>query len=415
MDAAAAEGAGRAVYASEVFADPWRAAGIVVALIVLAAFLSAIRLAVARASRPQRPVVEGEGAVQALPIRARVLGALFVGNVLLCTGAAVVAADAFMQRMDEEGIGPLAPAILVVSVGVVLAEALAHLAVRRGLVGAAFAACGLPLDRYAQKLTAREEIRDRLDLLQRDGEVVKTERDMLGGLLDLGELTVEEVMVHRTKMRTIDADLPPDAIVAEVLASPHTRLPVWRERPDNIVGILHAKDLFRALAGERPRAGLDLDMVVTPPWFVPATTSLRDQLSVFLARKQHFALVVDEYGDLMGLVTLEDILEEIVGDIADEHDVAARGVRPQPDGSFLVDGSVPIRDLNRMMDWHIPDEEATTIAGLVIHEAQAIPDAGQAFTFHGFRFEVLRRVRNRIAALKVSRLEAEAGPSRKAG
>jgi Mg2+/Co2+ transporter CorB len=385
---------------------------LVVALFVaLAALLSAVRLTLARASRPEPQRSEREAVPPPPPVRARVLGALLVGNVLLNTAAAVVAATHLARLFAEEGgEGTMAASILALTTAVILAEALARLAVRRGLVEAAFLRVGIRLDRYAQKLTAREEIRDRIDLLRHDGEVVKTERDMLGGLLDLGELTVEEVMVHRTRMRTIDAALPRDALIREVLASPHTRLPVWRERPDGIIGVLHAKDLFRAIAGERP--GLDIETVLSPPWFVPATTSLRDQLAAFLARKQHFALVVDEYGDLMGLVTLEDILEEIVGDIADEHDVAARGVRPQPDGSFLVDGSVAIRDLNRMMDWQIPDEEATTIAGLVIHEAQAIPEAGQAFTFHGFRFEVLRRVRNRIAALRVSRLEPGAETAR---
>ena len=397
--------------------DPSQVAALVVILLILAALLSAIRLTLARASRPERDEADRSGAAahRSPPVRARVLGGLLVGNILLNTAAAMTGATYLARQLRQDG-GLMAAAIVALSAAVVLAEALARLAVHRGLVERAFGGLGIRLDRYAQRLSAREEIRDRLDLLQRDGEVVKTERDMLGGLLDLGELTVSEVTVHRTKMRTIDAGLPFDVLVREVLASPHTRLPVWRERPDNITGVLHAKDLFRTIAGERSRARFDLDTIVTPPWFVPATTSLRDQLSAFLARKQHFALVVDEYGDLMGLVTLEDILEEIVGEIADEHDVAARGVRPQPDGSLLVDGSVPIRDLNRMMDWHIPDEEATTVAGFVIHEAQAIPEAGQAFTFHGFRFEVLRRVRNRIAALRVAPLaDTAAGAARRAG
>ena len=222
---------------------------------------------------------------------------------------------------------------------------------------------------------------------------------MLGGLLDLNDLTVSEVMVHRTRMRTLDVELPADELVREVLASPHTRMPLYRDGPDNIVGVLHAKDLFRARAEGRVSS---VEALATLPWFVPEATTLRDQLRAFLARRQHFALVVDEYGDLKGLVTLEDILEEIVGEISDEHDVAARGVRPQPDGSVLADGAVPIRDLNRMMDWHLPDDEATTVAGLVIHEAMTIPDTGQVFNFHGFRFEVLRRARNRVTALRIA-------------
>jgi Mg2+/Co2+ transporter CorB len=226
---------------------------------------------------------------------------------------------------------------------------------------------------------------------------------MFGGVLDLAELTVADVMVHRTRMRSINADLPPRELVAEVLASPFTRLPLWRERPDNIVGVLHAKDLLRALsAAQGDFDALRIDDIALEAWFVPDTTALEDQLQAFLRRKTHFALVVDEYGEVQGLVTLEDILEEIVGDISDEHDLAVQGVRQNGDGSVTVDGAVPIRDLNRVMDWHLPDEEATTIAGLVIHAARAIPEAGQVFTFYGFRFEVLRKTRNRITALRIS-------------
>ncbi|TDR93561.1 HlyC/CorC family transporter [Enterovirga rhinocerotis] len=387
---------------------PWQIAALVCGLLAAAALLSAIRLTLARASRPDPESSEGQtGVRRALPLRARVLGALFVGNILLNTAAAVIAATALIAILSEQGFASAAGvAIGVVSLAAVLAEALARLAARAGCVERVFGLVGLRLENYAQKLSFREEIRGRLDLLDQDGDVPNTERQMLGGLLDLGEMTVFDVMIHRTKMRTIDAELPVQEVVREVLASPYTRLPVFRGTPDNIIGVLHAKDLFRAIEGRRERARIDIEAVASPPWFVPDTTSLRDQLSAFLAKKQHFALVVDEYGDLMGLVTLEDILEEIVGEIGDEHDVAARGVRPQADGSLLVDGSVPVRDLNRMMGWALPDEEATTVAGLVIHEAQAIPEAGQAFTFHGFRFEVLRRMRNRIVALRVSRLPA---------
>jgi Mg2+/Co2+ transporter CorB len=229
---------------------------------------------------------------------------------------------------------------------------------------------------------------------------------MLGGLLDLENLVVSEVMVHRTRMQAINADLPAEEIVRAVLSSPHTRLPLWRGTPDNIIGVLHAKDLLRALdtvGGDASR--LAVEAIALETWFVPDTTSLRDQLRAFLTKKTHFALVVDEYGDVQGLVTLEDILEEIVGDIKDEHDLLVQGVRPQADGSVTVDGAVPIRDLNRAMDWSLPDEEATTVAGLVIHEARTIPDAGQAFTFHGFRFQVLRKSRNRITTLKIMPLQ----------
>jgi Mg2+/Co2+ transporter CorB len=262
-----------------------------------------------------------------------------------------------------------------------------------------------------EEIDANDEIRGQVDLLHKEGSVEKTDRDMLGGLLDLQELEVSDIMVHRTKMRTIDAGLPPADVVREVLSSPYTRMPLWRDTPDNIVGLLHAKDLLRALDAVSGDAGkLDLDDLMLPAWFVPDTTSLPDQLKAFLKKKTHFALVVDEYGEVQGLVTLEDILEEIVGDIKDEHDSSVSGVKPQVDGSVIVDGSVPIRDLNRAMDWGLPDDEATTIAGLVIHEAQAIPDPGQAFTFHGMRFQIVRKQRNRITSLKIQRLDRSDEP-----
>jgi magnesium and cobalt exporter, CNNM family len=254
-------------------------------------------------------------------------------------------------------------------------------------------------------LSAHEELRGTVDLLHREGSVEKHDRDMFGGLLDLRDLVVSDVMIHRTEMISVCADLPSEELVKDVLAEPVTRIPLWSGKPDNIIGILHAKDLLRAIRdADGDLAKIDVKSIARPPWFVPDVRPLSEQIKAFRRRKTPFALVVDEYGELMGLVTLEDILEEIVGDITDEHDVEVPGVRPQPDGSVNVDGGVPIRDLNRVMDWSLPDTEATTIAGLVIHEARSIPEAGQTFTFHGFRFRVLRRERNRIAALRITPL-----------
>src|SRR5712672_145277 len=264
---------------------------------------------------------------------------------------------------------------------------------------------GARLGKDLPVLSAHEELRGAVDLLHHEGAVEKHDRDMFGGLLDLRDLVVSDVMIHRTEMITVCADDPPDEVVKAVLEKPVTRIPLWSGKPENIIGILHAKDLLRALqtAGD-DLAQVDVKTIARPPWFVPDVRPLSEQIKAFRRRKTPFALVVDEYGELMGLVTLEDILEEIVGDITDEHDVAVPGVRPQPDGSVNVDGAVPIRDLNRVMDWNLPDEEATTVAGLVIHEARLIPEPGQTFTFHGFRFRVLRRHRNRITVLRITPL-----------
>jgi Mg2+/Co2+ transporter CorB len=276
------------------------------------------------------------------------------------------------------------------------------LTVIEAVVRVLMTAVGIKIGANQPILSPTERLRGAVDLLHHEGKVEKQDRDMFGGLLDLRELQVSDVMVHRTEMVMINADLPPEELVREVLASEYTRIPLWREKPENIIGVLHAKDLLRAIRnGDGDTGKIDVSTIALPPWFVPEMRSVSEQLKAFRRRKTHFALVVDEYGEVEGIVTLEDILEEIVGDISDEQDVVVAGVRAQPDGSVVVDGSVPIRDLNRAMDWNLPDEEATTIAGLVIHEARSIPERGQSFTFHGFRFRVLRRERNRITALRI--------------
>lgn len=264
------------------------------------------------------------------------------------------------------------------------------------------AAFGLELQKIEPQQSAHDELRGTVADLHRGGGVVKQDRDRMGALLDLHELEVSDVMVHRLNMRSVNADNAPEAVVREILQSPHTRMPLWRGATDNIVGVLHAKDLLRALNDVgNDFSQIDVMKIASKPWFVPDTTTLQEQLNAFLRRKAHFALVVDEYGELEGLVTLEDIIEEIVGEIADEHDVDVQGVRQESDGSIVVDGSVPIRDLNRALDWELPDDEAVTIAGLVIHETQSIPEEKQAFTFHGKRFIVMKRDKNRITRIRI--------------
>ena len=262
---------------------------------------------------------------------------------------------------------------------------------------------GVNIDMKADVFAAHEEIRGAIDFHHEEGAVESHDRNMLGGVLDLSHLDVSEIMVHRRSISLLDADLPSRELTAQALEAPHTRLPIYKDDPDNIIGVLHAKDLLKALmAADGQVAKVDVLAIARKPWFIPETTNLKDQLAAFLRAKNPFALVVDEYGVLQGLVTLEDILEEIVGEIEDEYDMPVQGVRRQLDGSVNVDGSVTIRDLNRAMDWDLPDDDWVTVAGLVIHEAQTIPDPGQTFIFHGHRFEVVRRRRNQITALRVS-------------
>jgi Mg2+/Co2+ transporter CorB len=419
----------------------WFTVAGVIALLVFSALLSLAETGFTAASRARLLQLEKQGDKRAAIIdrltsaRERVIGSLLLGNNVANIFATALTTSAMVLLFDEVG-ALYATAVMTVLI-FVFAEVLPKTyAITRPEPSALFMSRVIAILHklfapftHAADWTARstlrlfgvrigeeadvsatDEIRGQVDLLHKEGSVDRGDRDMLGGLLDLKELEVSDVMIHRTKMRVIDANLPPAEIVREVLASPYTRMPLWKDSQENITGILHAKDLLRALdaAGGDANA-LKIDDLAFEPWFVPDTTALQDQLKAFLKRKTHFALVVDEYGEVQGLVTLEDILEEIVGDIKDEHDAGFTGIRRQRDGSVHVDGSVPIRDLNRVMGWSLPDEEATTIAGLVIHEARSIPDPGQAFTFYGFRFQVLRKQRNRVTALKILAVERRSG------
>ncbi len=281
-----------------------------------------------------------------------------------------------------------------------------------GLVQALLKMTGAALSEQTLATADHDALHAALDAKHRSGQADGQSRDRLSGLFELEELEVSDVMKHRTVMRALNAEEPPDVIVRAVLESPYTRMPLWRHSTENIIGVVHAKDLLRALAEPMLEGQtVEITKIAQKPWFVPDSTSLKDQLSAFLRRKMHFAVVVDEYGEVQGIVTLEDILEEIVGDIADEHDIEMQGVRQEADGSIVVDGSVPIRDLNRALDWSLPDDEATTIAGLVIHESKLIPQERQAFTFYGKRFIVMKREKNRITRLRIRPAEEAALPA----
>src|SRR5262245_16600837 len=259
------------------------------------------------------------------------------------------------------------------------------------------------VDRGPEPEEHAEVLRGAIEL-QRTGqtdEAAPEEKAMLRSVLDLGDRTVADVMTHRGNVALIDADQPMDTLVTQVLAASYTRLPVYRGEPDNIVGVIHAKDLFRAVHAAHGPAPVKLEEVMTLPWFIPESTILFDQLQAFRARHEHFAIVVDEYGALRGIVTLEDIIEEITGDIEDEHDAIKRGVIKREDGSLICQGDVPIRDLKRDFGWGLPEHVDITIAELMLHEARRIPEVGQTYAFYGFRFEILKREGTRIAELRI--------------
>ncbi len=407
----------------------------IIVLLMLSAVFSLAETALTAASRPRIHQLAREGDRRAATVRElrvhseRLIGTVLLGNNLLNILASALATGTLIAAFGEAGVA-YATAVMTVLV-LVFAEVLPktialnspdRLALALAPVIRPVVLLLTPATRAVQLIVrgtlrlfgihiraelgsaeSEEELRGAIELHKGPGSEVKEERAMLRSILDLDDVEVGQIMVHRKSVTMIDAGDSPQAIAEQVLASPYTRIPLYRGQPDNVVGVLHAKAVLKALqAVGGDVAKLDIQSIAQRPWFIPETTTLLDQLRAFRARHEHFAVVVDEYGSLMGIVTLEDILEEIVGDITDEHDVAVAGVRPQPDGSFIVDGTVTIRDLNREFEWQLPDEAASTVAGLVLHESRRIPDVGQEFTFHGFRFAVLRRQRNQITLLRIT-------------
>ena len=414
--------------------------GFIVLLLFMSAFFSGSETALTAVSKARMHRLDSEGDRRAHRVtllirdRERLIGAILLGNNLVNILATSLATSVFIALF---GAGGLANAIATVTMTIlvlVFSEVTPKTAaiarpdgfamlvaplmrwvvvifapvtrVVQLIVRGFLKVFGLDISKDSAVFSATEEIRGTVDLHHSEGGIDKESRDLIRGALELDQIRLEEIMMHRKAIEMLDLDQPSEEIIQKALKSPHTRLPLFRENTDNIVGILHAKDLLRALwdADADPDA-VDLEEIARTPYFVPETTTLQEQLDAFKIKQEHFALVVDEYGAIQGLVTMEDILEEIVGEIEDEYDSPVQGVRPQADGSLNVDGDVTIRDLNRAMDWNLPDNEAVTVAGLVIHESQSIPEVGQTFSFHGFRFRILRRRRNQITALTISEIE----------
>ncbi len=426
----------------------WITSAAIIGLLVLSAFFSGSETALTAASRGKlRSMADrgSKGAHRALIItedNERLIGSVLLGNNMVNILATSLATALFTRAFGESGVA-LATLVMTALV-LVFAEVLPKtyaitnpetaasrvspviqlvitvfspvVSAVRMLVRGVLRVFGVKTDPDSHILAVREEIAGALQLGHSEGVVEKEDRDRILGALDLSERTVEEIMLHRSGIEMIDADNDPQTILKQCLESNHTRLPLFRGEPENIIGVVHAKDLFRSMyqfmqEGNKPVDAMNsfkFADVAMKPYFIPDSTSLDDQMRQFLRRRTHFALVVDEYGALQGLITLEDILEEIVGEITDEFDPDGDvSITPGEDGSYWIDGSMTIRDLNRALDWTLPDDEANTVAGLVIHEAQMIPTMGQCFSFHGFRFEVMARDNNRITALKIRPLSAE--------
>jgi Mg2+/Co2+ transporter CorB len=420
----------------------WVTSGVILLLLVLSAFFSGSETALTAASRGKlrnqadKGSVGAERALKITEDNERLIGSVLLGNNIVNILAASLATSLFTKALGEGGV---AMATLVMTLLVLIfAEVMPKTyAITNAETAAAFVSrpislvvtvfspivgavrlfvrgvlrlFGVQIDPDSNILAVNEEIEGALQLGHSEGVVEKEHRDRILGALDLNDRAVEEIMLHRSGIEMIDADDSPGDILDQCLKSSHTRLPVFRGDPENIIGVIHAKDLLRAMykviggpeGDAKKLKTFKITDVAMKPYFVPETSTLDEQMRQFLRRRTHFALVVDEYGSLQGLITLEDILEEIVGEITDEFDPQAEHpVRKGEDGQFIVEGAMTIRDLNRATDWNLPDDEANTVAGLVIHEAQMIPTSGQVFSFHGFRFEVCARQGNRITELKI--------------
>jgi Mg2+/Co2+ transporter CorB len=413
---------------------------IIVVLLAVSAIFSSAETGVTAASRPRMHALARKGLRRARLVndlregKEQVLTAILIGNNLVNILASALATGALIALFGEAGIAYAAFAMtaLVVVFGEVLPKtfainnadrvALAMAPLLRwvvillspvvrttqAIVRAMLRVCGVQRSKAGSKVS-EEELRGAIEL--HAGKDVRDERNMLRSILDLADVEVGTIMVHRRQVLAIDIDQKAADVVEQALSSRYTRIPLWRGQPDNIVGVLHAKAVLQALRANGGNFNaIRIGEIATSPWFIPESTTLLDQLEAFRRRREHFAVVVDEYGAFLGIVTLEDILEEIVGDIAERHEFQVPGVRPMPDGSYVIEGHVTIRDLNRDLDWQLPDGEAATVAGLVLQEARRIPEVGQHFIFHGFRFEILRRKRNQITGLRVTPPAAVAPP-----
>ena len=382
---------------------------VIIFLIILSAFFSSSETALTAVSEARIHELALQGSKRAIIIekilikKEKMISTLLVGNNLVNVIASVYATSFALNFFAEFGL--IFVTIVMTIILVIFAEvipktyAFSHadkmaLAVAPiiNIIILVLTPATFITERFAKVVSGpiidddeakTEELRGMIRLHAGNESKAKERGKMMSSMLDMDAVTIEAVMTHRGAVTMIDSKSVPESIFKVVGESPFTRIPIYSGSPDNIIGIIHAKELFRSLRRRNFKnlEILNLTELMIQPYFAPETTLLFDQLEIFRARREHFAVVVDEYGDFRGIVTLEDILEEIVGEIDDETDIHVKGVKPQPDGSLITDGSVTIRDLNRSLGWSLPDENANTIAGLVLYESKTIPEPGQEFRF----------------------------------
>jgi Mg2+/Co2+ transporter CorB len=404
-------------------------------LLILSAFFSGSETALTASTRSRLTGLNIKGkknaqiAINLLNNKESLIGAILLGNNLVNILASSLATSLLIKMFGDSGV---AYAVLIMTVLIVIfAEILPKsYAISNSekmaltispiirpfvfflspitwlmekIVHGILAIFGMNYIKNSRSLSVQDEIRGTVDLHHKEGRLYKFDKDMVKGILDLSVIGIEDVMVHRSNMFTVNIDDEANNIISAVINSPYTRIPVWKNDAENIIGIIHAKNLLRLISTKKDLVILNEDIKKTllEPWFVPETTTLKEQLQMHLNKRTKLAIIVDEYGALMGMISLEDIIEEIVGDISDEHDVIVKGVDVNSDGSFNINGNVEIRDLNREYGWELPDSEANTISGLIIHESRSFPKPGQKFNYYGFQFEILETQNNQISLLKV--------------
>jgi Mg2+/Co2+ transporter CorB len=419
---------------------------LVVFLLGLSGFFSMAETALTTVSRAKMLTLAQEGNWRAkvvnflLSKNDRMLAALLLGNNLINILASAITTELMLKLFDKNGIAiaTVLMTVLVLIFSEVLpkswamhkpdAIAMAIAPVVRGvllvltpftsalswLVRKIAALFGADFDKVKYSISI-EELRGAIEMHQRheesndeESETIRHERAMMRSVLDLAKVTVSEVMTHRRNVDMLDANMTTQDLIDRALASQYSRLPIYQDNPENIVGVIHGKLLMRQLRTmEGRREEIEILSLVSEPWFIPETSTLFDQLQSFRERREHFAFVVDEYGAWMGIVTLEDILEEIVGQIDDEHDHVREGMQDDllGQGGYVVDGTMTIRDINREFDWNMPDDDYSTVAGLVLYEAQEVPEIGQTYNFYGYRFDILDRHRHQITKLRITPIQ----------
>jgi len=410
----------------------------IVVLLVLSAFFSGSETALTASTRSRLTGLRMKGkskakvAIELLNKKESLIGAILLGNNLVNILASALATSLLIKLFGNTGVAYaviIMTALIVIfaeilpkSYAIANAEKLALLVspilkplvyvlapitwLMEKIVFSLLNIVGIKHDKDSRSLSVEDEIRGTVNLHHKEGRLFKLDKDMVTGILDLSEITVEDVMVHRRNTFMVNIDDNPEQIIFQVTDSPHTRIPVWKDNNENIIGLIHAKNLLKMLNKKNGKeiSREDIKNSLIKTWFVPETTSLKDQLQMHLRRKIKLAMVVDEYGALKGMISLEDIIEEIVGDISDEHDIDLSDVIQAKDGSLTVNGTTEIRNINRNYGWDLPDEEANTISGLIVNESRSFPKKGQTFQFYGFKFEILDVHKNTISKIRISSL-----------